>query len=66
MPKAYIAIGIAGILVLLLALNILANLIADFIGFIYPTYASFLAIETKENDDDKKWCVICGLAAATA
>ncbi|CAG9329098.1 unnamed protein product [Blepharisma stoltei] len=32
-----------------------ADIIGDFIGFIYPAYMSFKAIESAETDDDKQW-----------
>lgn len=31
------------------------GLIASLVGFLYPAYASFKALETKQQDDDKKW-----------
>jgi receptor expression-enhancing protein 5/6 len=33
----------------------MGNLLTNILGFVYPAYASFKAIETKETDDDTLW-----------
>lgn len=40
-------------------LNLVALPICDsnLVGFVYPVYASFKAIETPCPEDDKQWCV---------
>lgn len=44
-----LAIGVLSLL------NIGASLICDFIGFIFPAYMSFKAIESPSLSDDKQW-----------
>ncbi|KCV70693.1 hypothetical protein H696_03046 [Fonticula alba] len=42
-------------LILLSLLTSLAGLVTSLVGFVYPAYASFKAIESKETEDDKLW-----------
>lgn len=32
-----------------------AGLLCNILGFVYPTYASIMALETPQTDDDKQW-----------
>lgn len=54
-PKTYVVCGTAGVLVLLVFFNIMGNFITNVLGFLYPAYASFKAIETTTKEDDVQW-----------
>ncbi|XJO78075.1 hypothetical protein BDV3_002570 [Batrachochytrium dendrobatidis] len=56
-PKTYLVAGAGSVLFVLIFVNIWGNLLTDMLGFLYPAYASFKAIESKEVDDDVQWCV---------
>ena len=58
-PKAYMVAGVGGLLILLVFLNIAGRLITNLLGFLYPAYASFKAIESLNKEDDVQWCVSC-------
>ncbi|KAM7532812.1 hypothetical protein Aperf_G00000129125 [Anoplocephala perfoliata] len=53
--REYIVYGISAVVVLYLMVGWGATLLANFIGFLYPAYASIKAIETPHKDDDTKW-----------
>eukprot|EP01097_Dermamoeba_algensis_P001506 TRINITY_DN1566_c0_g1_i1.p1 TRINITY_DN1566_c0_g1~~TRINITY_DN1566_c0_g1_i1.p1 ORF type:complete len:201 (-),score=39.46 TRINITY_DN1566_c0_g1_i1:111-668(-) len=53
--KEFIVIGLAVLLVALIFLGFFAAQIIFVIGFLWPAYASFKAIETPEEGDDKQW-----------
>ena len=57
MPKAktYAALGFAAIYTLLLVFNVAGSLLTNLLGFLYPAYHSFKAIESHEKDDDTMW-----------
>ncbi|KAI8810933.1 TB2/DP1, HVA22 family-domain-containing protein [Cladochytrium replicatum] len=53
--KTYI-VGGAGIVVfILIFFNVWGDLLTDLIGFVYPAYASFKAIESSAKEDDTQW-----------
>jgi len=65
-PKAYAVLGSGSLFVILLFFNIAGPLLTNFLGWIYPAYASFKALETKETADDTHWLtywVIYGLVS---
>lgn len=54
-PKTYLAGGAGGLLAVLIFFNVWGNLITNLIGFLYPAYASFKAIESPNKEDDVQW-----------
>ncbi|KAL1926376.1 hypothetical protein VTP01DRAFT_5897 [Rhizomucor pusillus] len=54
-PKSYAALGIAGLMVLMIFFDLAGQLLTNFISWVYPAYASFKAIESPSPYDDKQW-----------
>jgi len=54
-PKTYLAGGVVSFVFLLIFFNFWGELISDLIGWVYPAYASFKAIESKAVTDDVQW-----------
>ncbi|CAG8712528.1 23209_t:CDS:2 [Racocetra persica] len=54
-PKTYMAAGVVAFVFTLIFFNIWGELLSDIIGWLYPAYASFKAIESKETSDDVQW-----------
>jgi len=52
---AHIVLGIVGILFLLLLCDSCGEAITNFVGFLYPAYASIRALQTQETKDDTQW-----------
>ncbi|KAI8777233.1 receptor expression-enhancing protein 5-like isoform X1 [Biomphalaria glabrata] len=53
--RLYIALVFISIIALWLMVGYGAQFLCNFIGFIYPAYASVKAIESRDKDDDTKW-----------
>ncbi|KAL2914594.1 ER membrane protein DP1/Yop1 [Polyrhizophydium stewartii] len=56
-PKTYLVAAVGSVLAILIFLNIWGDLLTDLLGFLYPAYASFKAIESRGTEDDVQWCV---------
>ncbi|TPX51201.1 hypothetical protein SeLEV6574_g00424 [Synchytrium endobioticum] len=54
-PKTYLFGGAGGVLAILIFFNVWGNLLTNLIGFVYPAYASFKAIESSNKEDDVQW-----------
>ncbi|KAK1941341.1 Receptor expression-enhancing protein 5 [Phytophthora citrophthora] len=53
--KLYLVAGGAAVLLLLLLVGFGAGLICNLVGFVYPAFCSFKAIETDDKKDDVQW-----------
>merc|ERR1711881_362165 len=53
--KLYIAAGLVAVLVLFILFCFGAALLCNFVGFVYPAYASFKALESNNSNDDRLW-----------
>ena len=54
-PKALVTVGVGAVVAVLIFFNIMGNLLTNIIGFVYPAYASFKAIESTDKQDDVQW-----------
>ncbi|CAJ0914739.1 9845_t:CDS:2, partial [Entrophospora sp. SA101] len=54
-PKTYLAVGVAGSLFILIFFNFWGAFFSNLIGWLYPAYASFKAIESDSKTDDTQW-----------
>ncbi|KAJ3023845.1 hypothetical protein HKX48_000533 [Thoreauomyces humboldtii] len=55
LPKTYIVGGLATFGGLLIFLNVWGQLLTNLLGFLYPAYASFKAVESVSKADDTQW-----------
>jgi receptor expression-enhancing protein 5/6 len=53
--KTYIVGGVAFLIFSMIFFNLAGGLLTNLIGFAYPAYASFKAIESHSKDDDTQW-----------
>ncbi|GAB5591157.1 hypothetical protein Unana1_06057 [Umbelopsis nana] len=53
--KTHVALGGAAVIFIMVFFNLAGQLITDIVGWLYPAYASFKAIETPGTADDKQW-----------
>ncbi|KAI9302794.1 TB2/DP1, HVA22 family-domain-containing protein [Cunninghamella echinulata] len=54
-PKTYFVLGAGAITFIMIFFNLAGQLLTNTISWIYPAYASFKAIESPSNSDDKQW-----------
>ncbi|KAF8966197.1 hypothetical protein BGZ46_000417 [Entomortierella lignicola] len=53
--KTYLALGVGAFILLMIFFNFAGKLLSNLLGWIYPAYRSFKALETPALDDDKQW-----------
>ncbi|KAG0209009.1 ER membrane protein DP1/Yop1 [Mortierella sp. GBA30] len=54
-PKTYLALGAGSFFTLMIFFNFAGKLLSNLLGWVYPAYRSFKALETPEKEDDKQW-----------
>src|SRR4051794_35276949 len=54
-PRLYIALGGAAVIFFMILFGYLDCLLTSLVGFLYPAYASFKAIESVDKADDTQW-----------
>ena len=57
MPKEYLVLGSAAVFVILIFFGVGAGVLCSIVGFGYPAFKSFEAIEFKNKGDDIQWLV---------
>lgn len=56
-PKEYVVLAAGVVLVFLVFFGVGAGTLCAIIGFVYPAFQSFMAIENKNKGDDVQWIV---------
>ncbi|KAF9983028.1 ER membrane protein DP1/Yop1 [Modicella reniformis] len=54
-PKTYFVFGAGAFIFLMIFFNFAGKLLSNLLGWVYPAYRSFKALETPGNEDDKQW-----------
>merc|ERR1711990_1287973 len=53
--KLYIAAGVSAFVLIFILFGFGAGLLCNFVGFVYPAYASFKSLESQNTNDDRLW-----------
>jgi receptor expression-enhancing protein 5/6 len=53
--KTYALLGVTVLYFVLLVFNVAGALLTNLLGFLYPAYQSFKAIESSSKEDDLQW-----------
>jgi len=53
--KLYIAAGLSLAVTIFILFGFGAGLLCNFVGFVYPAYASFKSLESQNTNDDRLW-----------
>jgi receptor expression-enhancing protein 5/6 len=56
-PKEYLVLGAGAVFTLLIFFGVGAGVLCSIVGFLYPAFKSFEAIESKQKGDDIQWLV---------
>lgn len=56
-PKEYLVLGASTLFALIVVLAVGIGSLTSIVGFVYPAFKSFQAIETKSKGDDTQWLV---------
>ncbi|KAG0290071.1 ER membrane protein DP1/Yop1 [Linnemannia gamsii] len=54
-PKTYLALGGGAFFIVMIFFNFAGKLLSNILGWVYPSYRSFKALESPDHDDDKQW-----------
>ncbi|CAG8474791.1 333_t:CDS:2 [Paraglomus occultum] len=54
-PKTYLALGAGAFVFVLIFFDFAGQLLSNLVGWVYPAYRSFQAIETADKTDDTQW-----------
>merc|ERR1711998_226511 len=55
--KLYIAAALAVITVVFILFGFGAGLLCNFVGFVYPAFASFKALDSKNEGEERNWLI---------
>merc|ERR1712100_562872 len=55
--KLYIAAALAVVTVVFILFGFGAGLLCNFVGFVYPAFASFKALDSKNEGEERNWLI---------